>query len=212
MELARSVVGDLSSSSVLVVGADEAGQTAAEALSIAGARNITVTNRTYVRATELADRLAGRTVAFDRLPEALANSDIVIGCTGSPGYVLRAGLIDEAMATRPGRPLFLMDIAAPRDIDPAAGEMNNVSLRDIDDLESMSRTSREGLAQEAASAEDMAAEEAWQFEQWRLSLDRSRRSLTCADAPTMYARQSCNGHSDGSTASSPAKNGTRWTP
>ena len=171
VELARSVVGDLSGSCVLVVGAGEAGQTAAEALSIAGARDITVTNRTYARAAELASRLSGQAVDFDRLPEALANSDIVIGCTGSPGYVLRAGLIDETMATRPERPLFLIDIAVPRDIDPAASALSNVFLSDIDDLESISQASREEQAQEAAAAEALAAEEARQFDHWRRGLD-----------------------------------------
>ena len=171
VELARSVVGDLSDSSVLVVGAGEAGQAAAEALSLAGARNITVTNRTYARAVELAGRLSGRALSFDRLPEALEESDIVIGCTGSPGYVLRAGLIDRMMASRPERPLFLMDIAVPRDIDPDAASVGNVSLRDIDDLEAMSRASRGGRAQQIATAEALAKEEASQFDQWRSGLD-----------------------------------------
>ena len=171
VELARSTVGDLSSSNVLVVGAGEAGQTAAEALSIAGARNITVVNRTYSRASELAERLSGRAVAFGELPGALEQSDIVIGCTGSPGYVLRAGPIAQAMTARSERPLLLMDIAVPRDIEPAAGGVLNVSLIDIDDLESMTPNSSEDRVQETAIAEALAAEEARQFEQWRLGLE-----------------------------------------
>ncbi len=171
VDLARSVVGDLSSSCVLVVGAGEAGEIAAEALSIAGARDVTVVNRTYARAAELAGRLSGHAVAFDSLPSALADSDIVIGCTGSPGYVLQAGTIDEAMAARPNRPLLLIDIAVPRDIDPAAQSVRNVSLCDIDDLESKSKTSLQERTQEAEEAEALASEEAWQFEQWRRSLE-----------------------------------------
>ena len=171
VELARSALGDLSSSSVLVVGAGEAGQTAAEALSLAGVRNITVTNRTYARAEELAGSLSARALPFDRLPEALGESDIVIGCTGSPGYVLQAGLIDRTMAFRPERPLFLMDIAVPRDIDPCAARVRNVSLRDIDDLEAMSQASRGERARQIAVAEALAKEEASQFDQWRRGLD-----------------------------------------
>ena len=171
VEMARLVVGDLSVSSVLVVGAGEAGQAAAEALAIAGVRDITVINRTYARAAELATRLSGRAEAFDHLPDALGNSDIVIGCTGSPGYVLRAGQVGQAMTSRPERPLFLMDIAVPRDIDPAASKVSNVSLRDIDDLESMSQASREEKEQETATAEALAAEEAWQFDQWQRGLE-----------------------------------------
>ena len=171
VELARATVGDLSAGSVLVVGAGEAGQTAAEALSIAGARDITVINRTYSRAAELAGRLSGRAVAFNQLPGALENSDIVIACTGSPGYVLPAGLIDQAMMMRPNRPMFLMDIAVPRDIEPASGRVANVSLRDIDDLESMSQVGSGEDGQERATAEALAAEEARQFDCWRRGLE-----------------------------------------
>ena len=171
VELARSAVGDLSASSVLVVGAGEAGRAAAEALSIAGVREITVTNRTYARAVEVAGTLSGRAVPFDRLPEALGESDIVIGCTGSPGYVLSSGLIDRAMSFRAERPLFLMDIAVPRDIDPEAARVSNVSLRDIDDVVAMSEASRGGQAQQIAAAEALAKEEASQFDQWRRGLD-----------------------------------------
>ena len=171
VEMARSVVGDLAGSCVLVVGAGEAGETAAEALSSAGVRQVTVINRTYNRAADLAQRLSGTAMSFDQLPEALAGSDIVIGCTGSPGYVLPVNVIGQTMAARPERPLFLMDIAVPRDIDPAAAAVSNVSLCDIDDLESLSRSSREERAQEAADAEALAAEEAWRFERWRRSLE-----------------------------------------
>ena len=171
VELARRAVGDLSTSSVLVIGAGEAGETAAEALNIAGARDIAVVNRTYSRAAELAGRLSGRAVAFGELSGALENSDIVIACTGSPGYVLPAGLVGRAMMTRPDRPMFLMDIAVPRDIEPASGRLANVSLRDIDDLESMSREGVGESSQETATAEALAAEEAWQFDQWRRRLE-----------------------------------------
>ena len=171
VEMARSAVGDLASSRVLVVGAGEAGETAAGALSIAGARRLTVVNRTLSRAEELAGRLSAEAVPFEHLPQALAHSDIVVACTGSPGYVLHAGLIGEAMAARPERPLFLVDIAVPRDIDPEAVAVANVSLCDIDDLESVLKTSREEREQEIAVAEALAAEEAWQFENWRRSLD-----------------------------------------
>ena len=171
VDMARSVVGDIAGSSVLVVGAGEAGETAAEALSMAGARDLMVTNRTYSRAQDLASRLSGKAIAFDGLASALSKSDIVIGCTGSPGYVLEACHIEAAMDGRPDRPLFLMDIAVPRDIDPAAGTVSNVSLCDIDDLESAFRTSRQERTQEAASAEALASLEAWNFERWRQGLE-----------------------------------------
>ena len=171
VDLARLTVSDLGSSCVLVLGAGEAGESAAEALSHAGARDITVVNRTYSRGAELADRLSGRVAPFEQLPQALKNSDIVIGCTGSPGYVVSAEMVSESMSERPDRPLFLIDIAVPRDIEPEAGNLVNVSLRDIDDLESVSKSGRHHQAAELAAAEALAAEEARQFEEWRRSLE-----------------------------------------
>ena len=171
VEAARSVVGDLAGRNVLVVGAGDAGEVAAGALSSCGAGRITVANRTYRRAEELAASLSGQAVPFEGLPAALRDSDIVIGCTGSPGYVLPAGLIGETMTARPERPLFLIDIAVPRDIDPAAALLDNVYLSNVDDLESLTEAGRRAREQEAARAETLAAAEAQDFRQWCLDLE-----------------------------------------
>jgi glutamyl-tRNA reductase len=171
VEMAKSVLGDLSSSRVLVVGAGEAGELAAEVLSLSGVTDITVTNRTFQRAEELAANLSARAVPFDGMPKALRDTDIVIGCTGSPGYVLQADLIGDTMAARPDRPLLLIDIAVPRDIDPEAAQVKNVFLNDVDDLESATQASREKKAKEAEWAEELATDEAQQFRQWCLDLE-----------------------------------------
>lgn len=171
VEMAKSVLGDLTHSRVLVVGAGEAGELAAEVLSLSGVSEITVINRTFERAKELAANLSGQAVPFDGMPKALRDSDIVIGCTGSPGYVLQASLIGDTMAARPERPLFLIDIAVPRDIDPEAANVRNVFLNDVDDLESASQASREKKAKEAEWAEELATDEAHQFRQWCLDLE-----------------------------------------
>ena len=171
VEMAKSVLGDLSSSRVLVVGAGEAGELAAEVLSLSGVTDITVTNRTFQRAEELAANLSARAVPFDGMPKALRDTDIVIGCTGSPGYVLQADLIGNTMAARPDRPLLLIDIAVPRDIDPEAAKVKNVFLNDVDDLESATQASREKKAREAEWAEELATDEAQQFRQWCLDLE-----------------------------------------
>ena len=168
VEMAKSVLGDLSSRRVLVVGAGEAGELAAEVLSLSGVTDITVTNRTFQRAKELAASLSARAIPFDGMPKALRESDIVIGCTGSPGYVLPADLISETMAVRPDRPLLLIDIAVPRDIDPEAALVKNVFLNNVDDLESATQASREKKAKEAEWAEELATGEAQQFRQWCL--------------------------------------------
>ena len=171
VEMAKSVLGDLSSSRVLVVGAGEAGELAAEVLSLSGVTDITVTNRTFQRAEELAASLSAQAITFDGMPKALRESDIVIGCTGSPGYVLEAGLIGDTMAVRPERPLLLIDIAVPRDIDPEAAQVQNVFLNDVDDLESASQASRDKKVKEAEWAEELATDEAQQFRQWCLDLE-----------------------------------------
>ena len=171
VEMAKSVLGDLSRRRVLVVGAGEAGELAAEVLSLSGVTDITVTNRTFQRAEELAANLSALAIPFNGMPKALRESDIVIGCTGSPGYVLEAGLISDTMAVRPDRPLLLIDIAVPRDIDPEAAQVQNVYLNDVDDLESASQASREKKAKEAEWAEELTTDEAQQFRQWCLDLE-----------------------------------------
>ena len=171
VEMAKSVLGDLSNRRVLVVGAGEAGELAAEVLSLSGVTDITVTNRTFQRAEELAASLSAQAIPFDGMPKALRDTDIVIGCTGSPGYVLEASLISDAMAVRPDRPLFLIDIAVPRDIDPEAALVKNVFLNDVDDLESATKASREKKAKEAEWAEELVTDEAQQFRQWCLDLE-----------------------------------------
>jgi glutamyl-tRNA reductase len=105
------------------------------------------------------------------MSKALRDTDIVIGCTGSPGYVLQADLISDTMAARPDRPLLLIDIAVPRDIDPEAAQVKNVFLNDVDDLESATQASREKKAKEAEWAEELATDEAQQFRQWCLDLE-----------------------------------------
>jgi glutamyl-tRNA reductase len=168
VELARGALGDLSQRRVMVVGTGDAGRLVAEALRSAGAREIVVTNRTYQRAVELANDLSAQAIPFADLAGELRHADIVIACTGSPGYVLEAPMVRAAMALRPDRPLFLMDIAVPRDIDPAAAQISNVFLHDLDDLETVSQASRLEKAQEVEQAEEMVAKETQRFLEWCL--------------------------------------------
>ena len=167
VELAKDTLGNLGQLTAMVVGSGDAGGLAAEVLNLSGVKDILITNRTHQRAVELANDLSGRAIPFHEMPAAIRDADIVIGCTGSPGYVVEAGMVKEAMASRAERPLFLIDIAVPRDIDPAAGLINNVVLRDVDDLESISTSSYQDKEQEAQSAEELVAEEADRFVAWR---------------------------------------------
>jgi glutamyl-tRNA reductase len=181
VELARSALGDLQNLRVMIVGAGDAGKLAAVALCRSGPREITVINRTYERAEELACQLSGRAIPFQDLAKALRRTDIVICCTGSPGYVLEAKVVRGAMALRPERPLFLLDIAVPRDIDPAAGQIDNVHLHDVDDLETVSEANRQEKEREARLAEELIGEEAALFLEWWRTL---------AVLPTMLALRS----------------------
>jgi glutamyl-tRNA reductase len=171
VELAKNALGDLRGSRAVVVGAGDAGQLAAQVLARSGVKDITVSNRTHSRAVDLAQDLSGRAVPFRDLSDVLKAADIVIGCTGSPAYVLDAGDVEAAMESRPDRPLLLLDIAVPRDIDPAAAGIDNVFLHDVDDLDSVCRVSRQQKEAEAQWAEDLVSTETRRFLEWRRRLE-----------------------------------------
>ena len=171
VQLARNLLGDLSQKQALVVGAGDAGRMVARALADAGVRNIVVTNRTHWRAQDLARELGGRAVPFEELARQLIDADVVISSTGSPGYVLDQAMVQEAMQYRNGRPLLLIDIAVPRDIDPLAGQLPGVELYDIDNLQMVAEADAEGLQRDIAWAEEIVAEETQRFLDWWEGLD-----------------------------------------
>ena len=171
VELARRLLGDLGQLRVMVIGTGDAGKLAARALKESGVNEVVVTNRTYERAVELAHELAGEAVPFQDMSAILKDMDIVISSTGSPGYVLEAGMVREAMSFRPERSLCLIDIAVPRDIDPAAVQLNNVFLYDVDDLQAVSDTNRLEREREAQWAEEIVTDEVEQFLDWYRTLD-----------------------------------------
>ncbi len=153
----------------MVVGAGDAGGLAAKVLSMSGVQDITVTNRTYERAKEMARLLSGKAVPFGDMPQALRQADLVIACTGSPGFILDADTVSQAMRDRPDKPLFMIDIAVPRDIDPKAGELDRVVLHDMDDLEAISESRRLEKTRETALAEELVAQETQDFLEWSLT-------------------------------------------
>jgi glutamyl-tRNA reductase len=132
VEMAIERLGSLSGAQVLVVGAGAMGDGIAVALHGAGAGEIIVANRTAERGNALADRVGGRAVGFDRLPEVLATADLVLTCTGSEEPVITSELI--SLARQPLRPMLLVDIALPRDVEPAVGALAGVTVWDLEDL------------------------------------------------------------------------------
>jgi len=131
VQLAREALGDLSGRRVVIVGAGETGELTAKALVEAGVRSVFVANRHYDRAIGLAQRFGGKAVRFDELPNELEHADIVVSSTASPHHIVEREGLGTVMAAREGRPLLLIDIAVPRDIDPACADLF-VKLRQVD--------------------------------------------------------------------------------
>ncbi|MEE9285682.1 MAG: glutamyl-tRNA reductase [Dehalococcoidia bacterium] len=166
VQMARHVFGGLERCRVLVISAGEAGKSTAKVLRDQGAQEIGVANRTRERATALARELRGRIVDFDGIGAALVDFDIVISATASARFVLSADVVRQAMEQRDGRPLCLIDIAVPRDIDPESQHIPDVYLYDIDDLEAIALINRDQRRREVGKVMEIIGEEAQRFMGW----------------------------------------------
>lgn len=159
VELARKIFGDLKGRSILIVGAGKMSELAARHLKRAGAAHVYVTNRTHERALEMAARFQGEAVEFDRLLELLTQVDIVISSTGAPSFILTKNTAEGVIAARKNRPIFLVDIAVPRDIDPEINSIDNMFVYDIDDLQQVAEANLRERRREADGAEQIIEEE-----------------------------------------------------
>jgi len=171
VELARRALGDLAEKRVLVIGAGETAELLARALVSRGVATVFVANRHYDRAIGLAQRFDGNAVRFEELPEQLEQADIVVSATNSPHHIVERDDLEQVMATRGGRPLLLVDIAVPRDIEPACREIAGVSLHDIDDVQQIVARNAGGREAEARRAERLIDVEQDRFERWLASLE-----------------------------------------
>jgi glutamyl-tRNA reductase len=171
VELARRTLGDLGERRVLVVGAGETAELVARALVARGVATVFVANRHYDRAIGLAQRFHGEAVRFEELPEQLEGADIVVTATNSPHHIVERDDLAEVMRTREGRPLLLVDIAVPRDVEPACREIAGVSLHDLDDVQQIAERNASGRDAEARRAEPILAAELDRFERWLASLE-----------------------------------------
>jgi glutamyl-tRNA reductase len=170
VELARKIFGDLRDKRVLLIGAGEMAELAAEHFLRQGVHRMVVANRTLERAMELADRFKAETVSFDRFLEELKTTDIVVSSTGAQEPVIRYQDVRSRMRERRNRPLFFIDIAVPRDIDSRVNEIDNVYLYDIDDLQGIIDLNREERLSQAKTAEHIIDEETIKFRNWMNSL------------------------------------------
>ena len=171
VELARRTLGDLGERRVLVVGAGETAELVARALVARGVATVFVANRHYDRAIGLAERFGGAAVRFEELPEQLQAADIVVSATNSPHHIVERDELEHVMSTRDGRPLLLVDIAVPRDVEPSCREVAGVSLHDIDDVQQIVERNASGRESEARRAEPILSAELDRFERWLASLE-----------------------------------------
>jgi glutamyl-tRNA reductase len=169
--LAEQVFGDLDGCRVLLIGAGKVGELAARSLSSRGASVAYVAGRTEGRAESIARAVRGEAIASDRLAGVLADVDVVVSSTSAPDFVIGREDAEAAARSRRGRPLFLIDLAVPRDADPGIHEVDGCYLYDIDDLEAVVQETLVARRGEAARAEAIAVEEAERFRTWQASLD-----------------------------------------
>ena len=198
VDLARDTLGSLEDRHVVIVGAGETAELTARALHERGVATLFVANRRRGRAATLAARFGGSTLALDELPAALLRADIVVASTSSPHALLEAEVLDEVLGARRGRPLLLIDLAVPRDIEPACAGLPGVTLANVDDLHAVVERHTQVRRSEARRAEGIVEEEIAAFAGWLGSLEVM---------PTIAALRT---HADAIVDSVLAENATRW--
>lgn len=159
VELAKQIFGSLKGKKVLLVGAGKMSELAARHLERAGVGEILVTNRSPERARQMAELFSGRIVDYPTFVSALPDIDVLIASSGAPHYILHKDDMKKVIGARKNRPMFLIDIAVPRNIEPAVNELDNVFLFDIDDLQKVVQSNLQSRQQEAQEAEQIVAEE-----------------------------------------------------
>lgn len=171
VELAKKIFGTLEGKAVMLLGAGEMAELAAKHLVAVGAQRVIVVSRTYRRAVDLAMTFDGEAIEFDGFRESLKEMDIVISSTGAPHYILGPEDVVGVIKARKNKPMFFIDIAVPRDIDPGVNEIENVYVYDIDDLQEVVDANRDRREREARRAEEIVEEEVLKFYHWYTSLD-----------------------------------------
>ncbi|MBB6448332.1 glutamyl-tRNA reductase [Geomicrobium halophilum] len=166
VELGRQMFGDFAGKNVLVVGAGKMSELTAQHLNANGSESITVMNRTYERAKELAENVKGQARPIEELENSLIEADIMISSTSSDQYILEKEQLKNLIKKRKGRPLFMIDIAVPRDLDPALGALEDVYLYDVDDLEGIVAANMSERKTAAADIEEMMGAELAAFKDW----------------------------------------------
>ena len=171
VELARKIFDRLDDKTVMIIGAGEMCELAARHFVTNGVSKVLVTNRTFERAEKLAAEFQGKAVPFEYFVEHLTEADIVLTSTGAPNFILGQRQMEEALKRRKNRPMFLIDIAVPRDIDPKINDLDNAYLYDVDDLQGVVQANLKERKKEAGKAEAIVEQEIGQFYQWLANLE-----------------------------------------
>jgi glutamyl-tRNA reductase len=171
VELAKKIFSDLGHRTVLLVGAGEMAKLAARHLIAQGVGQVRITTRTPQHAVDLAEKFGGTAVPFEQYKDDMASADIVLVSTGASHYLISADDVQRAVTARMNRPMFLIDISVPRNIDPAVRHVDNAFLFDIDDLKQRVEKNRAERLQEADKAEQMVVEEVGVLREWMKSLE-----------------------------------------
>jgi glutamyl-tRNA reductase len=180
VELARKIFGSLAGRTIMIVGAGKMSELAARHLRRSGASHVFVTNRTHERAVEMARLFQGTPVEYTRFVSMLPEVDIVITSSGAPHYILHKDEIQRVISARRNKPMFLIDIAVPRNVEPAVNQVDNVFLYDIDDLQEVVNANLRERMKEAENAEALVADE----------VDRTMARLKVAEVtPTIVSLQ-----------------------
>jgi len=170
VELAKKIFDDLPTKSFMLLGAGEMAELAARNLINSGVKDVLITNRTLARAEELALEFHGKVVPFENFTSELIHTDIVICSTGAPHYILLKDQVHRTMKERKQKPMFIIDISVPRNIDPEINDLDNVYLYDVDSLQGIVDTNIQERAKEAEKAEMIVDEEIGSFLKWQDSL------------------------------------------
>jgi glutamyl-tRNA reductase len=171
VELARKIFDRIDDKAVMIIGAGEMCELAARHFVSNGVSRVLVTNRTFERAEKLAAEFQGRAVPFEEFTEHLPQVDIVLTSTGAPTFILGHRQMEEVLRRRKHRPMFLIDIAVPRDIDPKVNSLDNIYLYDVDDLQGVVQANLKERQKEAHRAETIIGEEIGQFHLWLGNLE-----------------------------------------
>jgi glutamyl-tRNA reductase len=169
--LAKKILGSLRDKTILLVGAGEMAELACMHFVSEGVKKVIIANRTLSKAVELAEKFKGEAYSLDELPQALVKADIVISSTGAPDCIITKNMVSSILKPRKYRPLFIIDIAVPRDVEPEVNKLENVYLYDIDDLKSVVEENLRGREKEALRAQVIIETEVFKFQKWLKELD-----------------------------------------